>query len=69
MRACGRRARKLAPVDDSQAAKLLEQLRQTTDREEKVRLLKELVQSENYLTEEMLEVAFARLLARLLGAE
>jgi len=50
-------------------AKLLEQLRQTEDRAEKVRLLKELVNRDSYLTDELLEVAFARLLARLMATK
>lgn len=57
------------PRLDPEIEGLLERLRSTTDRDEKLRVLKELIQREDYLTDEVLEVTFARLLARLVEAD
>ncbi len=55
-------------MDDPKAKELLEKLKKAKDRKEKVRLLKELVEKDQYLTDEMMEIAFARLIARLMEA-
>ncbi len=57
------------PALDPKVAELLERLRKAEDRKEKVKLLKELIAKDGYLTDEMLEVAFARLVARLTEAK
>ncbi len=57
------------PASDPKADELLERLKKAKDRKEKVKLLKELIAKDRYLTDEMLEVAFARLVARLTEAE
>lgn len=57
------------PDLDPEIAGMLERLRNTTDRNEKVHVLKELVQRDGYMTDEVLEVTFARLLARLVEAD
>ncbi len=57
------------PTSDPKADELLERLKKAKDRKEKVKLLKELIAKDRYLTDEMLEVAFARLVARLTEAE
>jgi len=56
-------------AEDPAVTRLLERLRQEEDREKKVQILKELIRNDQYLTDGMLEVAFARLLARLDGEE
>ncbi len=63
------RFREMAPASDPKAEELLERLKNAKDRKEKVKLLKELVAKDLYMTDEMLEVAFARLVARLTEAE
>ncbi len=57
------------PTSDPKVDELLERLKKVTDRKEKVKLLKELIAKDRYLTDEMLEVAFARLVARLTEAK
>ena len=54
-------------TEDPAVTELLERLREEKDRDKKVKLLKELIANDEYLTDGMLEVAFARLLARLDG--
>ena len=61
--------REMDPTSDPKVDELLERLKKVTDRKEKVKLLKELIAKDRYLTDEMLEVAFARLVARLTEAE
>ena len=57
------------PDLNPEIGRMLEQLRGATDRAERVRLLKELIQRDGYLSDEVLEVTFARLLARLVEAD
>jgi len=65
----GGRFPEMDPALDPKVAELLERLRKAEDRKEKVKLLKELIAKDGYLTDEMLEVAFARLVARLTEAK